>query len=102
MFGTVCGWSAMMLSCVLYAPQIQHMVRLQSGAGVSYFFLILSAASGALWLCYGLDKGEMPVILCNLCILSMTGAMAALKYHFSLPREGVHGQLPRLTGSSTL
>ena len=96
MFGDSCGWLAMIGSSFLYMPQIQHMVRLQSGAGVSYSFLMLSVASGSLWLCYGLEKGDQPVIFCNLSLLSMTLVMAILKHFFSTRKAELYGQLGSL------
>lgn len=57
------------------ALQVRRMLRERSAAGVSLAYAGVLWVGFALWLAYGLDRGDVPLILANTVALGATGAM---------------------------
>ena len=55
--------------------QVRRMLRERSAAGVSLGYAWVLWVGFALWLAYGIDAGDLPLILANTVALAATGAM---------------------------
>jgi MtN3 and saliva related transmembrane protein len=55
--------------------QVRRMLRERSAAGVSLAYAGVLWVGFALWLAYGIDAGDLPLILANTVALGATGAM---------------------------
>ena len=55
--------------------QVRRMLRERSAAGVSLGYAGVLWVGFALWLAYGIDAGDLPLILANAVALGATGAM---------------------------
>jgi MtN3 and saliva related transmembrane protein len=75
---TVIGLAAGLLTTVSLVPQVTKIWKTKSAKDVSRKMFIAFCVGVALWLVYGILKGELPMILWNsvslvlgLCILAM-------------------------------
>ena len=55
--------------------QVRRMLRERSAAGVSLGYAWVLWVGFALWLAYGIDAGDLPLILANAVALAATGTM---------------------------
>ena len=55
--------------------QVRRMLRERSAAGVSLGYAWVLWVGFALWLAYGIDAGDLPLILANTVALAATGTM---------------------------
>jgi MtN3 and saliva related transmembrane protein len=73
------GLVAAFLTTVAFLPQVIQTWRSRSTAGLNLPMLVVLASGIALWLCYGLGTGQLPVILANGVTLLLVGVLLALK-----------------------
>jgi uncharacterized protein with PQ loop repeat len=55
--------------------QVRRMLRERSAAGVSLAYAAVLWVGFVLWLAYGIEAGDLPLILANTVALCATGAM---------------------------
>jgi MtN3 and saliva related transmembrane protein len=63
-------------------PQLVKTIKLRKAEDVSPFMFIVMMTGNALWIYYGVDKSDLPIIATNILALSLNIAMLVLKYKF--------------------
>jgi MtN3 and saliva related transmembrane protein len=65
-----------------YFPQVVRVVRTRSTQDISLWMCLVLVTGVALWLAYGLMKGEMPIILANGITLASSGIILLYKLRY--------------------
>lgn len=81
------GFLAATLTTISFVPQVMHTWRTRCATGVSLSMVSLFALGVALWLCYGIALGALPVIIANAVTLTLALFLLAMKLRFD-PRPG--------------
>jgi len=78
----ILGLVAGFLTTVAFTPQVLKIWKSRSAKDVSLKTYIAFAAGVALWIVFGILKGELPIILWNAVTLVLAGAIVAMKVKF--------------------
>lgn len=76
------GSTGAVLSVVTYLPQVVQLWRTRSAADISMPMLLLLTTGVAVWLGFGLVIKDVPLIVTNGLILTMSVIMIILKWQF--------------------
>ena len=76
------GYAAGCLTVGSYIPQVVHAWRTRRTHDLSFSTFVLLTTSAATWVAYGLLIGSVPVVLTNLGMASLTGALVLAKARF--------------------
>ncbi len=79
---TLLGFAAGFLTTVAFVPQVVKIWRAQAARDVSLHTFAAFTLGVALWLAYGIAKGEPPIIVWNAITLALAGAILAMKVKF--------------------
>lgn len=83
MMGTeAVGFIAGLMTTAANIPQVVATYRRRSGAGLSFRMLLALSLGLALWVCYGLLRHSLPLILFNLIALVLILALLVMKLRF--------------------
>jgi MtN3 and saliva related transmembrane protein len=63
-------------------PQLVKTIKLRKADDVSVFMFIVMMTGNSLWIYYGIDKSDFPIIATNILALSLNIAMLVLKAKF--------------------
>jgi len=78
----VVGLAAGFLTTVAFIPQVIKIWKAKSAKDISLRTYVAFSAGVALWLAYGVLKGEPPIILWNAITLVLALAIVAMKLRF--------------------
>ena len=67
------GAAAAVASTASFAPQAWKIIRTRDVSGISARMYLLTLSAFALWLCYGVIKGDWALILPNGICLALSG-----------------------------
>lgn len=81
----VLGYSAAALSTISFAPQAWKVIISRKTKDISLGMYLLTVAAFALWLAFGLLKGEWPLVASNGICLMLSGFILVMKI---LPASG--------------
>lgn len=73
------GYVAAICTTSAYVPQVLRVWRTPSTRDISLKMFLVLVAGIALWLVYGLWKGEIPLIIANGITLMLAGAILFFK-----------------------
>ena len=76
------GYAAGLLTTFAFVPQALQIWRTRSARDVSLHTFSAFTVGVALWLAYGLLKGEWPIVLWNAITLALAAAILAMKRRF--------------------
>jgi MtN3 and saliva related transmembrane protein len=79
---TLVGLAAGFLTTIAFVPQVQKIWASKSAKDVSRKTFLAFTLGVALWLCYGILKQELPIIVWNAITLVLAGAILAMKIRF--------------------
>lgn len=65
-----------------FAPQIVKMLRTRNASAVSLKMYLVTTATFALWVTYGVLEGSWPIIAANSVMLAMAATILALKLRY--------------------
>lgn len=74
------GAVAGMLTTISFIPQVVKIWRTRSARDISYGMYTCFIGGVALWLCYGLLIGALPIVLNNAIVLLLAILVIMLKY----------------------
>ncbi|MDH5857967.1 SemiSWEET transporter [Lampropedia aestuarii] len=74
------GALAGMLTTISFIPQVVKIWRTRSARDISYGMYTCFISGVALWLCYGLLIGALPIVLNNAIVLLLAILVIMLKY----------------------
>lgn len=77
--GTFLGYPAAFLTTLAFVPQAWQSWRTRDLSGISLPMYLLFTAGVALWLCYGIAIGKLPLILANGITLALASVVLILK-----------------------
>jgi MtN3 and saliva related transmembrane protein len=77
---TILGLIAAACTTLCYVPQVKKAWQSGSTGDLSFKMLSLLAVGVALWLAYGILKGDLAVIAANAATLALVGFLAVLKF----------------------
>ncbi|MFC3199992.1 SemiSWEET family sugar transporter [Parapedobacter deserti] len=63
-------------------PQITKTIKRKKANDVSIFMFVVLSTGNALWIYYGAEKSDMPIIATNLLALGLNVVMMVLKFRF--------------------
>jgi MtN3 and saliva related transmembrane protein len=63
-------------------PQLIKTIRVKKAEDVSVVMFIVMLTGNALWIYYGFDKSDVPIIATNFLSLGLNIAMLVLKFRF--------------------
>ncbi|MBY0610851.1 MAG: SemiSWEET transporter [Beijerinckiaceae bacterium] len=81
---TVIGGLAAICSTASFAPQAWKIIKTRDTSSISVGMYVLTVAGFTLWFCYGLAKGEWPLVASNGVCLALSAFILLLK---CLPQE---------------
>ena len=79
-FTTILGFIAAFCTTACYVPQVKKAWLSGSTGDLSFKMLSLLSAGVALWLIYGILKGDWVIIAANGATLALVGVLAILKF----------------------
>jgi len=79
---TLIGFLAGGLTTASFLPQVVKTARTRSARDLSVAMLLAFLAGLALWICYGLKVGSLPIIAANAITISLVAAILAMKVQF--------------------
>lgn len=79
-FVTILGLVAAACTTLCYVPQVRKAWQTGSTGDLSFKMLAALSTGLALWLVYGILKGDWAIILANAATLALVGVLAVLKY----------------------
>ena len=87
----ILGLFGVILSSLLFVPQLIHMIRDKATKDISYYFLALACTTYIVWIIYGFTDKSTPIILSSGIALLMTILMLATKkfYEWAPPQESL-------------
>ncbi len=80
---TTIGLAAAFLTTVAAVPQVIRCRRTRHVRDISLWQPLLLVAGMVLWLWYGLELGDPPLIIGNIVSLALNLALIYLKFHFA-------------------
>lgn len=81
---TIVGALAALCSTTSFAPQAWKIIKSRDTSGISSRMYMVTVVGFALWLAYGLMKGEWPLIVTNGICLILSGFILTMKL---LPKQ---------------
>ncbi|SEL78954.1 SemiSWEET family sugar transporter [Parapedobacter koreensis] len=63
-------------------PQIITTIKRKKAKDVSVFMFVVLSTGNSLWIYYGVEKSDMPIIATNILALSLNVVMIVLKYNY--------------------
>ncbi len=92
------GLVAGALTTLAFVPQLLHILRTRSARDISWLMFITFTAGVALWLCYGIRLGALPLVVANVVTLALAIAILVLKWRYdTAPDARPHAPRPRVT-----
>jgi len=79
----VVGWIAASLITCLNFPQVIKTYQIKDASGLAWGMIMLHAASGSLWITYGVLLQKPPIFVANSIYFCTTMALAFMKYTFN-------------------
>lgn len=79
MYGTILGFTASAVTCVILVPQIVKALRTRSVKDVSWLMIALHGCADSLWIAYGVVTGNTPLLVTGVVTCSNTLALATVK-----------------------
>jgi uncharacterized protein with PQ loop repeat len=79
------------------ALQVRRMLRERSAAGVSLAYAGVLWVGFGLWLAYGIDAGDLPLILANTVALGATGTMILVTRRVRRAEAGAAAAAPSVS-----
>lgn len=76
---TIVGALAALCSTTSFAPQAWKIIKSRDTSGISSRMYMVTVVGFALWLAYGLMKGEWPLIVTNGICLILSGFILTMK-----------------------
>ena len=76
------GLFGVILSSILFIPQLIHMIRDKATKDISYMFLLLACITYTIWIIYGFTDKSTPIILSSFIALLLTILMLAAKMFY--------------------
>jgi MtN3 and saliva related transmembrane protein len=86
---TVIGYAAAVCSTTSFAPQAWKIIRTRDTGGISGRMYMVTVIGFALWLAYGVMKGEWPLILPNALCLLLSAFILLMKMLPQAQKEAV-------------
>jgi MtN3 and saliva related transmembrane protein len=77
------GYFAGFLTVVSFIPQVIRTWRSKHARDLSFGMFALLVTASSLWILYGVIIGSWPVILTNVGMVALNGALAVAKVRFS-------------------
>ncbi len=81
-FNDLIGGLAALLTTAAFVPQTLHTFRTRDVRGISLGMYALFVTGVALWLVYGILKGDWPVMLANAVTLALATAVLLMKLRY--------------------
>ncbi len=97
-FITIVGYAAAICSTASFAPQAWRIIRTRDTSAISRRMYILTVIGFALWLAYGILKGQWPLILPNAICLAFACFILTMKLLSRAQREKVADALDPAKG----
>jgi len=66
-----------------FMPQVWHTWRTRDVSGISLATYVVLTIGLTLWLIYGLFKGDLPLVVVNSVMVTLTTAITAMKVVFN-------------------
>ncbi len=82
MLATVIGTVAGTLTTAAYLPQVVKVWRSRSAGDISLQMYILMVTGAALWVIYGVEQGDWPIIIANIVSLLFTATILMFKLRY--------------------
>ena len=76
---TIVGALAALCSTTSFAPQAWKIIKSRDTSGISSRMYMVTVVGFALWLAYGIMKGEWPLIVTNGICLVLSGFILTMK-----------------------
>ena len=76
---TILGALAALCSTTSFAPQAWKIIKSRDTSGISSRMYMVTVVGFALWLAYGIMKGEWPLIVTNGICLVLSGFILTMK-----------------------
>jgi MtN3 and saliva related transmembrane protein len=73
------GLAAAACTTFAFLPQVVRTIRTRDTSGISFWTYLIFCTGVALWLAYGLLRGDVPVIAANSVTLLTAGTVLVLK-----------------------
>jgi MtN3 and saliva related transmembrane protein len=86
---TIIGYLAALCSTTSFAPQAWRIIKTRDTSAISSRMYMITVTGFALWLAYGLMKGEWPLILTNGICLGLSAFILAMKLLPQRKKEAV-------------
>jgi len=80
---TVLGSIAGIITTGSFIPQVYKTYKTKSVEDLSYWMLLLMLTGLTLWLLYGIELNELPIILTNAITGALVVSLIAMKYIFT-------------------
>lgn len=84
-FMEILGFVAGICTSAASVPQIITTVKTKKCADVSPLMFITLLTGNALWVYYGIDKGDMPIIATNILAVALDITMLILRRKYAEP-----------------
>ncbi len=81
-FNDLIGGLAAILTTAAFVPQTLHTFRSRDVSGISLGMYALFVTGVALWLVYGVLRGDWPVIAANAVTLALASAVLLMKLRY--------------------
>ena len=80
------GFVAGTLTTLSFVPQVVHILRMKRADDLSWWAFGTFTVGVAMWLAYGLLLDAAPIIVANVVMLALAGAILVLKWRFRARR----------------
>jgi len=82
-FMEVIGIVAGLCTSASVIPQLIKTIRTKKATDVSLFMFVVLLTGNSLWVYYGADKGDVPIIATNILSIVLNVTMLFLKFKFT-------------------
>ena len=82
----VLGLVATCFTTASFVPQVIRTWRTRDVSGISLPTYLIITVGLALWLVYGVMRGDLPLTVANAVMVVLTGAITVMKIKFDKPR----------------
>ncbi|TPK04945.1 hypothetical protein FJ872_26830 [Mesorhizobium sp. B2-5-9] len=96
---TLIGSLAALCSMSSFAPQAWKIIRTRDTAGISAWMYAITVVGFALWLTFGMIKGEWPIIVTNAVCLALATFILVMRVLPSSRKEMVADAIDPSSGS---
>lgn len=76
------GYIAAVLTTSAFVPQVWMVWRQRGAPGISSGMYLIFIVGVAMWFCYGLALGSLPIILANGITLTLAMSILGMKWYF--------------------